>query len=124
MNTNSDILERLRIDPGIRTIGQLFQDREAAMLEIVKLRADLERLRTMRTTRSASGAEPSALSPQQHAFRSGALIRLSDVCELVGVCQSTVYRWMSEGTFPEPVHIGGRAVRWRIDDLERWREAL
>lgn len=119
MNTNPDILERLRIDPGLRTIGQLLQDSEAALLEIVKLRSNVERLHTMRSTRTAFWAVPSAPSAQQHALRSGALVRLSDVCELIGVCQSTVYRWTSEGSFPEPVHIGERAVRWRIDDLER-----
>lgn len=34
-----DVLVRLRLDPGQRTIGQLLQDREAAFHEIVRLRA-------------------------------------------------------------------------------------
>jgi hypothetical protein len=34
-----DVLERLRMDPGQRTLGQLLQDREAAAHEIRKLRA-------------------------------------------------------------------------------------
>ena len=120
---NPDTLDRLRIDPGRRTLGELLQDREAALHEITRLRSDIERLRTMRTAKSAVSEKPS-VHPQTNAFRSGTLIRLGDVCELVGVCRSTVYRWMSEGTFPEPVRIGEKAVRWRIDDIERWREAL
>ncbi|MDZ7840407.1 MAG: hypothetical protein U5R46_06230 [Gammaproteobacteria bacterium] len=43
----NDILDRLRIDPGQRTLGQLLQDREAAAHEIRKLQAELERLRTV-----------------------------------------------------------------------------
>jgi prophage regulatory protein len=121
--TNPDIVDQLRSDPGKRTIGELMQDREAAFHEIIRLRSDIERLRTMRSPRSAAAEKPSVHS-QPNAFRSGTLIRLGDVCELVGVCRSTVYRWMSEGTFPEPVRIGEKAVRWRIDDVERWREAL
>jgi len=119
MMTNCDILERLRIDPGKRTLGELSQDREHALHEIVKLRADIERLRTMRTPRSAP-----ADNRLPTAHRANALLRLTDVCELVGVCRSTIYRWMSEGTFPQPVRVGEKAVRWRTGDIERWREAL
>ena len=46
------------------------------------------------------------------------------LCELVGVCRSTVYRWISEGYFPEPVKISERSVGWKIDDIEAWRNAL
>lgn len=119
MMTICDILECLRIDPGKRTVGELLQDREHAIHEIVKLRADIERLRTMRAPRSAPADNQ---LPPTH--RANALIRLSDVCSLVGVCRSTIYRWMSEGTFPGPIHVSEKAVRWRIDDIERWREAL
>jgi prophage regulatory protein len=116
---NTDILERLRLDPGKRTIGELSQDREHALHEIVKLRADIERLRTIRAPRSETADNR---VPPTH--RAGALIRLSDVCELVGVSRSTIYQWASEGRFPQPVHVGERAVRWRIVEIERWREAL
>jgi hypothetical protein len=40
----NDILDRLRIDPGQRTLGQLLQDREAAAHEIGRLRSEIERL--------------------------------------------------------------------------------
>ena len=119
MMTSCDILERLRKDPGKCTVGELLQDRENALHEIVKLRADIERLRTIRTPRSAP--VDNQLPP---THRAGALIRLTDVCELVGVCRSTIYRWMSEGAFPRPVHVSEKAVRWRIGDIDRWREAL
>jgi hypothetical protein len=41
----TDILNQLRIDPGQRTLGELLQDREAALHEIRLLRREIERLR-------------------------------------------------------------------------------
>lgn len=41
----ADILNQLRIDPGQRTLGELLQDREAALHEIRLLRREIERLR-------------------------------------------------------------------------------
>jgi prophage regulatory protein len=117
--TSTDILERLRIDPGKRTIGELSQDREHALHEIVKLRADIERLRNVRIPKSATTDNR---LPQ--VYPAGALIRLSEVCKLVGVSRSTIYQWTTAGSFPQPVHLGERAVRWRIEEIEQWREAL
>jgi hypothetical protein len=39
-----DLLDRLRGDPGLRTLGQLIQEREAAFIEIARLRREVERL--------------------------------------------------------------------------------
>ncbi|MDZ7840406.1 MAG: AlpA family phage regulatory protein [Gammaproteobacteria bacterium] len=52
------------------------------------------------------------------------MIRIGEVCDFVGVCRTTIYRWVSEGTFPSPVRISERAVRWRVDEIEAWRDAL
>lgn len=116
-----DVLDKLRIDPGQRTLGQLLQDREAAAHEIRKLRSEIERLRTVREGRKERAG---TATPETRTFRPGTLIRISDVCEFVGVCRATVYRWISEGAFPEPVRISGTAVRWKVDEIEAWREAL
>ena len=119
----TNTLERLRIDPGQRTLGELLQDREAALHEIRRLRREIEQLRHNREDeRERSAAVQSANGACD--FRSGMLLRISTVCELVGVCRSTVYRWISEGCFPEPVKISERAVRWKIDDIEEWRNTL
>ena len=117
-----DILDRLRVDPGQRTFGQLLQEREAAACEIQKLRADVERLRAMRIPgRSDRKDETDAqmISP----VRPGMLIRLSDVCKLIGVSRSTIYKWVAQGTFPAPVRVSEHAVRWRIDEIQTWQEA-
>ena len=65
-------------------------------------------------------ADPSKTPP----FRPGTLIRVADVCELLGVSVTTVWRWRSQGAFPEPVKLGPNTVRYRIDDIEAWRDAL
>ena len=124
-----DILERLRIDPGQRTLGQLLQDREAAAYEIARLRSQIDRLRTVDALQApdremkAQLTIPAAAS-KKPAYRPGTLIRVADVCELLGVSVSTVYRWRSQEAFPEPVKLGPNTVRFRIDDIEAWRDAL
>ena len=116
---NQDIIEKLRIDPGKRTLGELIQDREAAAHEISRLRAQLERASAIRT-KPKKETEPTNASP----VSARTLIRLSDLCESLGVSRSTIYRWASEGEFPAPVRIGERAVRWRSEDIEQWKSSL
>jgi len=62
-----DILERLHVDPGQRTLGQILQDREDARHEIIRLRAELDRLRsptrppssaTIKQASATTGIEP------------------------------------------------------------------
>jgi prophage regulatory protein len=48
------------------------------------------------------------------------LLRLRKVLELTGLGRSTVYRMMSERTFPSPVKLGRRAVAWKSADVEQW----
>ena len=48
------------------------------------------------------------------------LLRLRDVCEIVAVGRSTIWRWVRAGTFPEPIRVGGSAVRWRLSTIQKW----
>ncbi len=48
------------------------------------------------------------------------LIRLKEVQNRVGLGRSTIYRWMAEGNFPKPVRLGGHAVAWVLEDIDRW----
>jgi predicted DNA-binding transcriptional regulator AlpA len=119
-----DIIDRLRIDPGKRTLGELLRDREAALYEIQRLRADIERLRTLHTRKKPESETLPDTATRQSVLGPGILLRLTDVCELLSIPRSTVYKKMSEGTFPSPVRIGERAIRWRVEDIEAWRGAL
>jgi prophage regulatory protein len=49
-------------------------------------------------------------------------LRLPSVLRRTGLGRSTIYRLMSERSFPAPVKLSGRAVGWRIADVDRWSE--
>jgi prophage regulatory protein len=121
------LVGRLRADPGQRTLGQLVQEREQAALMLENL------WRALVSAESQSSDGPIGRTSQEPQHRvtalsqtypEGALLRMKNVKELLGASRSTIYRWIGEGTFPRPVRVGERSVRWRLDDLEAWRDGL
>jgi prophage regulatory protein len=52
------------------------------------------------------------------------LLKLADVTKATGLGRSTVYRKISENTFPKPLQISPGCVRWDADHLQAWRDAL
>ena len=48
------------------------------------------------------------------------LLTRGDVERLVSMSRASVYRRVRDGTFPAPLRIGVRAVRWRESEVERW----
>ncbi len=48
------------------------------------------------------------------------LLRLDEVAARTGLGRTTIYRKMREGSFPEPLKIGARAVRWPESEIEEW----
>ena len=121
-----DIVDRLRLDPGQRTLGQLLQDREAALHEILRLRDRLGLdLRAARQRQAAVEERPQTprLPDPVPARPAGALLRRKEVSELLGISASTLYALVAEGSFPAQVRIGPRCVRWRYEDVIAWRNA-
>ena len=51
------------------------------------------------------------------------LLRLSEVLARCGLSRSSLYRMMRDGSFPEPLKVGVRAVRWRESEIEAWLES-
>ena len=51
-----------------------------------------------------------------------AILRLPVVKARTGLSRSTIYLRISEGTFPRPVSLGGRAVGWVESDIQQWLE--
>jgi prophage regulatory protein len=119
-----DILIRLRADAGHLTLGVLIQEREAAAWEIEQLRGQLRQRVAAgpvpRVNRPAKAVARPAPAAKPRAFHPNALLRLADVRNLVGVSRSTIYKRVSEGSFPRPVRISERSVRWRLEDVEEW----
>ena len=48
------------------------------------------------------------------------LIGRQEVERMVGLSRSTIYDKMRAGTFPLPLKIGAKAVRWRTSEIEEW----
>lgn len=121
-----DVLDHLRIDAGQPTIARLIQEREAAATEIDRLRRVIEQLTAIKHTAQRA--------PRDHAPRKNVtvpatpnmamLLRLADVCKTIGAGRSTIYKWMADGEFPRPLKISQRSVRWRMQDIEAWRQEL
>ncbi len=49
-----------------------------------------------------------------------AILRRRKVEEVTGLSRSTIYLRCSQGTFPSPIHLGGRAVGWLEDEIDTW----
>ena len=113
-----DMLDRLILDPGTRTLGELLQEREWAVSEIRHLRADVDRLSRKHHALRIEAEVDRAVDPALNAQR---LLRLSEVSTMIGLGRSSIYRYVSEGRFPSPVNVGYRSVRWKLADVLAWR---
>ena len=55
------------------------------------------------------------------------LLRIGEVSEWLNISRSTIYKWVNDGEFPEPVVLGqddGKrsATRWREEEVQEWLE--
>ena len=48
------------------------------------------------------------------------LLRLNEVKQCTGLSKSSIYNQIDDGTFPQPVPIGARAVAWVEDEIQEW----
>jgi len=53
------------------------------------------------------------------------MMKAKDVAEWLGVSESAIYKWVSEGEFPKPYKLGNgdakrSASRWDRDDILLW----
>lgn len=60
-------------------------------------------------------------TPPLEAARSSRLLRLRDICALVGVSRSTIYKMMDgrADPFPRPVKVGAASC-WPEDEVRGW----
>lgn len=49
-----------------------------------------------------------------------AILRLPAVKARTGLSRSTIYLRISEGSFPKPISLGGRAVGWIEAEITDW----
>ncbi len=48
------------------------------------------------------------------------LLRVSDLCALLRLSRTQVYRRIADGSIPAPFHLGHHTPRWRRAVIERW----
>ncbi len=48
-------------------------------------------------------------------------LRRTEVERITGLSRSEIYRRIKDGTFPEPIQLGARAVAWSQSSIERWQ---
>ena len=48
------------------------------------------------------------------------LLRVSDLCEKLGISRAQIYRLLSAGDFPKPLRLSERTRAWRESDIELW----
>jgi len=47
-------------------------------------------------------------------------LRRKETEHITGMGRATIYKRISEGTFPKPVKIGKRSVRWIESEVSEW----
>jgi prophage regulatory protein len=58
-----------------------------------------------------------AVSPNADSIR---IPRLTQVCEVTGLCRSMIYQMEADLLFPQRVKIGIRAVGWVEKEVNAW----
>ena len=48
------------------------------------------------------------------------IIRLKEVIASTGLSRSTIYKYISEGSFPKSLDLGGRSVGWLESEIQDW----
>lgn len=51
------------------------------------------------------------------------IYRRHQVETLTGLSRSSIYAGMAQGTFPQAIKLGARAVGWRVSDLNDWLDS-
>ncbi|WP_395317025.1 helix-turn-helix transcriptional regulator [Variovorax sp. UC74_104] len=73
---------------------------------------------------TASKANQPADRAVDIAAHPAALLAFPAVKALTTLSRSELYRRLAAGTFPAPVKLGARAVRWRAGDVATYLESL
>ena len=49
------------------------------------------------------------------------ILRINDVLDRTGIgAKSTLYKYIKDGSFPQPIKIGPKASGWREDEVDQW----
>ncbi|MFA0654820.1 MULTISPECIES: AlpA family transcriptional regulator [Vibrio] len=48
------------------------------------------------------------------------LLTYADLCPMLNRSYKSIWRWVQNGTFPQPVKHLGRTIGWKQLDVENW----
>ena len=48
------------------------------------------------------------------------ILRAKDVVAVLGVSRTTLWRWVKDGTFPQPIQLGPATAGWRESVVWDW----
>lgn len=48
------------------------------------------------------------------------LLKISEVCDFVGLSRATIYRRVDSGDFPRPVQLSARRIAWLTREVTEW----
>lgn len=48
------------------------------------------------------------------------ILRARQVCEVIGLSRTTLWRRVRDGQFPKPIRLGPNAVGWRASVVFEW----
>jgi prophage regulatory protein len=116
-----DMPDRLILDPGSRTLGELLQERAWAVWEIRRLRTDVGRLSRKQDALRMEVEKVFSKDSFDPALNAQRLLRLAEVSTMIGLKRSSIYRYVADGRFPAPIKVGERSVRWKLVDVLAWR---
>lgn len=51
------------------------------------------------------------------------ILRIAGVSKKTGLSKSSIWKGISEGTFPAPLELGPKARGWRESDINEWLES-
>lgn len=109
---------------------ELLQDVEKALTDLVKAlarrRARMDAEDEAKRRAVPQSPPPPNLAPEAPSLQLGleSLLRMREVKEITKYSAATIYRKIKDGTFPRPIGLGGKAVRWRMADVQQWMSEL
>lgn len=48
------------------------------------------------------------------------ILSITAICELVGRNRRTLWAWVRDGVFPEPIKVHGKTVGWPESVYQKW----
>lgn len=71
-----------------------------------------------------ASSNPSNRQPLHVAQLQAALLNVKTVMATTGFSRSTLHSKVKDGTFPAPIKLSARCVRWHSEAIRQWIDAL